>query len=392
MTDFVIPEIKASEAEMIAIRHYLHANPELSLEEFKTSDLVAQQLETWGYQVTRGIGTTGVVGTLKKGDSTKSIGLRADMDALPIFEETNLPWASTVPGKMHACGHDGHTTILLAAAKYIASPACEFNGTVHLIFQPAEEAIGGADLMIKDGLFDRFPCDRVFALHNMPGLPTGKLGFYSGNFMASADTVKITIKGYGGHGAYPQRTVDPIVTGAALITALQTIVSRNVTPGETAIVTVGTFQSGIASNVIPDSAVMELTVRAMKPEIRDLLIKRIEELADLTTKSFGASCDVEVYDSYPVLINDDEQTAFARELAVECFGKDAVLDKVLPSTGSEDFAFMLQERPGSYFLLGNGEKGDKGGCMVHNPGYDFNDDIISTGASFFSRLVQTYCR
>ncbi|OAT20301.1 M20 family peptidase [Buttiauxella gaviniae ATCC 51604] len=392
MTDFVIPEIKASEDEMIAIRHYLHANPELSLEEFKTSDLVAKQLESWGYKVTRGIGTTGVVGSLKKGDSNKSIGLRADMDALPIFEETNLPWASTVPGKMHACGHDGHTTILLAAAKYIASNACEFNGTVHLIFQPAEEAIGGADLMIKDGLFDRFPCDRVFALHNMPGLPTGKLGFYSGNFMASADTVKITIKGYGGHGAYPHRTVDPIVTGAALITALQTIVSRNATPGETAIVTVGTFQSGIASNVIPDTAVMELTVRAMKPEIRDLLIKRIEELADFTAKSFGASCEVEVYDSYPVLINDDEQTAFARELAVEFFGKDAVLDKVLPSTGSEDFAFMLQERPGSYFLLGNGEKGDKGGCMVHNPGYDFNDDIISTGASFFSRLVQTYCR
>ncbi|OAT27538.1 M20 family peptidase [Buttiauxella brennerae ATCC 51605] len=392
MTDFVIPEIKASEDEMIAIRHYLHANPELSLEEFKTSDLVAKQLETWGYKVTRGIGTTGVVGSLKKGDSNKSIGLRADMDALPIFEETNLPWASTVPGKMHACGHDGHTTILLAAAKYIASQACDFNGTVHLIFQPAEEAIGGADLMIKDGLFDRFPCDRVFALHNMPGLPTGKLGFYSGNFMASADTVKITIKGYGGHGAYPHRTVDPIVTGATLITALQTIVSRNVTPGETAIVTVGTFQSGIASNVIPDTAVMELTVRAMKPDIRDLLIKRIEELADFTAKSFGASCEVEVYDSYPVLINDDEQTAFARELAVEFFGKDAVLDKVLPSTGSEDFAFMLQERPGSYFLLGNGEKGDKGGCMVHNPGYDFNDDIISTGASFFSCLVQTYCR
>ncbi|TNV16484.1 amidohydrolase [Buttiauxella sp. B2] len=391
MTDLVIPEIKASEDEMIAIRHYLHANPELSLEEFKTSDLVAKQLESWGYKVTREIGTTGVVGSLKKGDSNKSIGLRADMDALPIFEETNLPWASTVPGKMHACGHDGHTTILLAAAKYIASNACEFNGTVHLIFQPAEEAIGGADLMIKDGLFERFPCDRIFGLHNMPGLPVGKLGFYAGNFMASADTVKITIQGYGGHGAYPQNTVDPIVTGAALITALQTIVSRNVTPGETAIVTVGTFNAGIASNVIPDSAVMELTVRAMKPEIRDLLIKRIEELADLTTKSFGASCEVEVYDSYPVLINNEEQTAFAKELAIEFFGKDAVLDKVLPSTGSEDFAFMLQERPGSYFLLGNGERGSKGGCMIHNPGYDFNDDIISTGASFFSRLVQTYC-
>lgn len=379
-------------SDLHAIRHDIHAHPELGFEESRTAALVAQLLKDWGYEVHTGIGKTGVVGVLRNGSSPRKLGLRADMDALPIVEATGAEYTSRHQGCMHACGHDGHTTILLAAAKYIASESCEFNGTVHLIFQPAEEAIGGADLMIKEGLFERFPCDRVFALHNMPGLPTGKLGFYSGNFMASADTVKITIKGYGGHGAYPQRTVDPIVTGAALITALQTIVSRNVTPGETAIVTVGTFQSGIASNVIPDSAVMELTVRAMKPEIRDLLIKRIEELADFTAKSFGASCDVEVYDSYPVLINDDEQTAFARELAVEFFGKDAVLDTVLPSTGSEDFAFMLQERPGSYFLLGNGEKGEKGGCMVHNPGYDFNDAIISTGASFFSRLVQTYCR
>lgn len=190
MSDYVIPEIKATEAEMISIRHYLHANPELSLEEFNTSELVASKLTEWGYQVTRGLGKTGVVGSLSKGDSPRTIGLRADMDALPIEETTGLPWASTAPGKMHACGHDGHTTILLAAAKYIASPACQFNGTVHLIFQPAEEAIGGADLMIKDGLFEQFPCERIFGLHNMPGLPVGKLGFYAGNFMASADTVK----------------------------------------------------------------------------------------------------------------------------------------------------------------------------------------------------------
>lgn len=215
MSDYVIPEIKATEAEMISIRHYLHANPELSLEEFNTSELVASKLTEWGYQVTRGLGKTGVVGSLSKGDSPRTIGLRADMDALPIEETTGLPWASTAPGKMHACGHDGHTTILLAAAKYIASPACQFNGTVHLIFQPAEEAIGGADLMIKDGLFEQFPCERIFGLHNMPGLPVGKLGFYAGNFMASADTVKITITGYGGHGAHPERTVDPIVAGAA---------------------------------------------------------------------------------------------------------------------------------------------------------------------------------
>ncbi len=343
MSDYVIPEIKATEAEMISIRHYLHANPELSLEEFNTSELVASKLTEWGYQVTRGLGKTGVVGSLSKGDSPRTIGLRADMDALPIEESTGLPWASTAPGKMHACGHDGHTTILLAAAKYIASPACQFNGTVHLIFQPAEEAIGGADLMIKDGLFKQFPCERIFGLHNMPGLPVGKLGFYAGNFMASADTVKITITGYGGHGAHPERTVDPIVAGAALVMALQSIVARNVPPGETAVVSVGTFQAGIASNVIPESAVMELSVRAMKPEIRDLLIKRIHELADFTAKSYGASSVVEVYDSYPVLTNSPEETDFARALALEVFGREGVLESVSPMNASEDFAFMLRD-------------------------------------------------
>ena len=375
MTDCVIPEIKATEDEMIAIRHYLHAHPELSLEEFNTSELVAGKLTEWGYTVTRGLAKTGVVGTLSKGDSPRTIGLRADMDALPIFEATDLPWASTVAGKMHACGHDGHTTILLAAAKYIASPACQFNGTVHLIFQPAEEAIGGADLMIKDGLFERFPCERIFGLHNMPGLPVGKIGFYAGNFMASADTVKITITGYGGHGAHPERTVDPIVTGAALVMNLQSIVARNVPPGETAVVSVGTFQAGIASNVIPENVVMELSVRAMKPEIRDLLIKRIKELADFTAKSYSV-----------------EETEFAKALALDVFGEEGVLESISPMNASEDFAFMLQQRPGCYFLLGNGEKGGKGSCMVHNPGYDFNDDIISTGATLFARLVETHCR
>ena len=377
---------------MIAIRHYLHAHPELSLEEFNTSELVAGKLTEWGYTVTRGLAKTGVVGTLSKGDSPRTIGLRADMDALPIFEATDLPWASTVAGKMHACGHDGHTTILLAAAKYIASPACQFNGTVHLIFQPAEEAIGGADLMIKDGLFERFPCERIFGLHNMPGLPVGKIGFYAGNFMASADTVKITITGYGGHGAHPERTVDPIVTGAALVMNLQSIVARNVPPGETAVVSVGTFQAGIASNVIPENVVMELSVRAMKPEIRDLLIKRIKELADFTAKSYGASSEVVVFDSYPVLTNSVEETEFAKALALDVFGKEGVLESISPMNASEDFAFMLQQRPGCYFLLGNGEKGGKGSCMVHNPGYDFNDDIISTGATLFARLVETHCR
>ena len=390
MSDFAIPEIKAAEDEMIAIRRHLHANPELSLEEFNTSALVADKLAGWGYAVTRGLGKTGVVGTLTKGDSARTIGLRADMDALPIVETTGLPWASRTAGKMHACGHDGHTTILLAAAKYIASDACRFNGTVHLIFQPAEEAFGGADLMVKEGLFTRFPCDRIFGLHNMPGLPAGRLGFYAGNFMASADTVKITITGYGGHGAHPERTIDPIVAGAALVMGLQSIVSRNVPPGEMAGVSVGTFHAGIASNVIPESVEMELSVRAMKPEIRDLLIRRIHELADLTVKSYGATSQVEVYDSYPVLTNSEAETDFARELALEVFGRDGVLETISPMNASEDFAFMLRERPGCYFLLGNGEAG-KGSCMVHNPGYDFNDDIISIGATLFVRLVEKHC-
>jgi len=384
--------IRGFEEELREIRHQIHENPELGLQEFKTSALVAEKLRQWGYEVEQGLATTGVVATLKVGDGEKSIGLRADMDALPIYENSGKPWASKHPGLMHACGHDGHTTILLAAAKYIASPACQFNGTVHLIFQPAEEAIGGADLMIKDGLFEQFPCERIFGLHNMPGLPVGKLGFYAGNFMASADTVKITITGYGGHGAHPERTVDPIVAGAALVMALQSIVARNVPPGETAVVSVGTFQAGIASNVIPESAVMELSVRAMKPEIRDLLIKRIHELADFTAKSYGASSVVEVYDSYPVLTNSPEETDFARALALEVFGREGVLESISPMNASEDFAFMLRERPGSYFLLGNGEKGEKGGCMVHNPGYDFNDDIITTGATLFARLVEKHCR
>ena len=377
-------------AEAVGWRREFHAAPELGYQEQETSRRVAELLASFGLQVHRGLAGTGVVATLENGPGSV-IGLRADMDALPIHETTDLPWASTVPGKMHACGHDGHTTILLAAAKYIASPACQFNGTVHLIFQPAEEAIGGADLMIKDGLFEQFPCERIFGLHNMPGLPVGKLGFYAGNFMASADTVKITITGYGGHGAHPEHTVDPIVAGAALVMALQSIVARNVPPGETAVVSVGTFQAGIASNVIPESVVMELSVRAMKPDIRDLLIKRIHELADFTAKSYGASSVVEVYDSYPVLTNSPEETDFARALALEVFGREGVLESVSPMNASEDFAFMLRERPGSYFLLGNGEKGEKGGCMVHNPGYDFNDDIITTGATLFARLVEKHC-
>ncbi len=390
MSDVVIPAIKQYEEEMIAIRRHLHAHPELSLQEFETSQFVAEKLTEWGYRVTREIGKTGLVGTLSKGHSAKSIGLRADMDALPIQETTGLSYASQHPGKMHACGHDGHTTILLSAARYLASDECRFDGTVHVIFQPAEEAIGGADLMIQDGLFERFPCDAIYALHNRPGLPAGKFGFYAGHFMASADTVKITLQGKGGHGAHPENTVDPLVAAAALIMSLQTIVSRNVTPGETAIVTVGMLHAGVASNVIPETAEMELTVRAMKPEVRELLIRRIHEISELTARSYGARATLQVCESYPVLTNSAQHTADAKALAIEVFGRDAVEDNIIPSTGSEDFSFMLEKCPGCYFLLGNDSPQGQG-CSLHNPGYDFNDQIISAGASFFVRLVQRYC-
>ena len=391
MTHPLLEALQVNEAQFIALRRRFHQQPEIGFEEHQTSSEVARLLGEWGYEVHRGLAGTGVVGTLRVGEGKKRLGLRADMDALPMQERSGKPWASQVEGRFHGCGHDGHTTTLLYAAEYLARTR-QFTGTLQLIFQPAEELLYGGRVMVEDGLFDQFPCDAIFGLHNMPGLPVGKLGFYAGNFMASADTVKITITGYGGHGAHPERTVDPIVTGAALVMNLQSIVARNVPPGETAVVSVGTFQAGIASNVIPENVVMELSVRAMKPEIRDLLIKRIKELADFTAKSYGASSEVEVFDSYPVLTNSDEETEFAKALALEVFGEEGVLESISPMNASEDFAFMLQKRPGCYFLLGNGEKGGKGGCMVHNPGYDFNDDIISTGATLFVRLVETHCR
>ena len=387
----ILEKVNADKGKIESHFHYLHQNPGLAFEEQTAATYIAGKLREWGYEVTEGIGKTGVVGQLKVGDGKARIGLRADTDALPVQEGSDLPYKSKIEGKSHMCGHDAHSAMLLGAAEYLAKTK-NFNGTLNVIFQPAEEVMAGAPAMIADGLFEKFPMDVIFGMHNMPGLPVGKLGFYAGNFMASADTVKITITGYGGHGAHPERTVDPIVAGAALVMALQSIVARNVPPGETAVVSVGTFQAGIASNVIPESVVMELSVRAMKPDIRDLLIKRIHELADFTAKSYGASSVVEVYDSYPVLTNSPEETDFARALALEVFGREGVLESVSPMNASEDFAFMLRERPGSYFLLGNGEKGEKGGCMVHNPGYDFNDDIITTGATLFARLVEKHCR
>jgi hippurate hydrolase len=375
------------EDEMIALRHRIHAHPELAYEEFATADLVAERLQEWGYTVTRGLGKTGVIGQLKVGNGTKRLGLRADMDALPIHEQTGLPYASTLPGKMHACGHDGHTAMLLAAAKHLARTK-SFDGTLNLIFQPAEEGQAGAKKMLEDGLFDAFPCDAVFAMHNMPGHPTGKFGFLPGSFMASSDTVIVKVTGRGGHGAVPHKAVDPVVVCAQIVLALQTIVSRNIAPLDMAIVTVGAIHAGEAPNVIPESAEMRLSVRALKPEVRDYLQTRITEVVQAQAAVYGARAEVDYQRRYPVLVNDAAMTDFAQQVALDWLGEAGLIPNMQPLTGSEDFAFLLESCAGSYLIIGNGD--GEGGCMVHNPGYDFNDDCLATGAAYWVRLTESF--
>jgi hippurate hydrolase len=381
--------LAARVGEFIALRRDIHAHPELAFEEHRTSALVAQKLLDFGYEVTQGLGGTGLVGTLRRGTGSKTLGIRADMDALPILEAGNSPWKSHIEGKMHACGHDGHTAILLAAAKLIAEDA-KFDGTLHLIFQPAEEGGGGALRMMDDGLFERFPCDAVFALHNMPGIEQGRFVFRTGPSMASSDYVSITLQGQGGHGAMPHRACDPIVAASSIVMALQTIVSRNVDPLHTAVVTVGSLQAGQANNVIPDTAQLELSVRALDPQVRVQLKQRIHALVDAQAQSFGVQAKINWRDGYAVLVNSEAETRFACELAQRIFGADRVDTNGAPLTGSEDFAFMLQKVPGCYFLVGNGGAGTPGACMVHNPGYDFNDGILAPAAEFWRELVQSW--
>lgn len=380
-------EIAAVLPEMIELRHHIHQHPELAFEEHATSELVAQRLSAWGYEVHRGLGGTGVVGQLRHGSGGKSIGIRADMDALPIVEASGLAYASKHHGKMHACGHDGHTATLLAAARHIAMTR-RFNGTLNLIFQPAEEGAGGAKRMVDDGLFQRFPCDAIFALHNSPGQPVGTLAFRSGAALASADRVSILIHGKGGHAAMPHFASDPIVAGSSIVMALQSIVARNVNPLESAVVTVGVFHAGTVNNVIPASARLELSVRALNREVRTLLRQRIHELVAAQAQSLGVSAEVNYQDGYPVLVNTAEETDFAARVGTELLGKDRVVVDPPAVMGSEDFAIMLEHRPGCYLFLGNGD--GEGSCMVHNPGYDFNDAAMETGAAFWALLVQRY--
>ncbi|GAB3497190.1 M20 aminoacylase family protein [Curvibacter fontanus] len=381
--------LHARVGEFIQLRRDIHQHPELAFEEHRTADLVAGKLAAWGYEVHRGLGGTGVVGTLRRGVSNRRLGLRADMDALPIQESPGKPWASRHAGRMHACGHDGHTAMLLAAAQSISRES-HFDGTLHLIFQPAEEGGGGALRMMNDGLFQRFPCDAVFAMHNMPGVPSGHLVFREGPTMASSDYATIRVQGRGGHGAMPHLARDPLVAAAAIVLALQTVVSRNVDPQQTAVVTVGALHAGQANNVIPDQAVLELSVRALDPEVRALLEQRIRELVIAQATSFGVAAEVDWRAGYSVLINAAQETEFARRVGIGLLGEQGVTLQGPPLTGSEDFAFMLEQVPGSYLLIGNGNGTSAGACMVHNPGYDFNDDILGTGAAYWAALVETY--
>ncbi|HSI41917.1 MAG TPA: M20 aminoacylase family protein [Xanthobacteraceae bacterium] len=372
---------------LVALRRDLHAHPELGLEEVRTSDIVARELAGLGYTVSRGLAGTGLVGTLSQGTGRRSVGLRADMDALPILEETGLAYASTTPGLMHACGHDGHTAMLLGAARAIAERR-NFDGTVHLIFQPAEENFGGARIMVEEGLFDRFPCDAVFALHNDPALPFGRFAFKDGPVMAAVDEAYITINGLGGHGAEPQETADPIVAGASLVMALQTIVSRNIHPLDPTVVTVGAFHAGSASNIIPERAELVVGVRSFDPQVRDELERRIRLIAQGQAESYGMSATVDYRRSYDATINHTAETDFLRNLAVRFAGAGEVSDLPRPSMGSEDFAYMLKARPGSYFFLG--ARASEKDRPLHHPGYNFNDDLLPIGAAFWTEVVEAY--
>jgi hippurate hydrolase len=373
----------------IDLRRDIHRHPELAFDEHRTSALVAGKLRSWGYDVTTGLGGTGVVGQLVRGHSAKRLGLRADMDALPILEATGAAWSSCHHGVMHACGHDGHTAMLLAAAQQLAETG-DFDGTLNLIFQPAEEGGGGALKMMEDGLFERFPCDAIFAMHNMPGYAQGQLIFRSGPMMASSDYATITLHGVGGHGAMPHRASDPVVAAASVVMALQTVVSRNTDPLQPAVVTVGALHSGQANNVIPASARLEVSVRALDPQVREMLERRIKSLVQHQAESFGVRAEIDWRPGYAVLVNSEAETAQALAVAQRHFKAEQIVANGPMLTGSEDFAFMLQRVPGSYLLIGNGAGQEPGACMVHNPAYDFNDDNIAVGAAYWIALTREW--
>jgi len=381
----IVERIKAYHNSLIDWRHDIHAHPELGFEERRTSDFVAAKLASFGCEVHRGIGKTGVVGRLKLGSASRSIGLRADMDALPIQEANTFAYRSQHDGRMHACGHDGHTTMLLGAARYLAETRA-FNGTVNFIFQPAEEGLGGGDAMLKDGLFERFPCDAIFGMHNRPNLAVGKFSIRPGAMMAGGAYFDILITGRGAHGARPESGVDPVVAASHITTALQTIVSRNVRPIDTAVVSVTQIHAGEAYNVIPQQAVLRGTVRAFSKETLTMIETNMRRIASGVAEGVGASAALDFRIVFPPLVNDATETTFIADAAASLVGEENVNRNGGLTMASEDFSYMLNARPGAYIQIGNGD--GEGGCEVHNPGYDFNDAILPLGASLFVRLVE----
>ena len=390
----LLDSITTEAASIIAVRRDIHAHPELCFQEQRTADVVAGKLTEWGIEVHRGMGTTGVVGVIKNGSSKRSIGLRADMDALPVNEANTFAHASKHPGKMHACGHDGHTAMLLAAAQHLAKHK-HFDGTVVLIFQPAEEGGGGAREMIKDGLFDKFPVDAVFGLHNWPGMPVGTLAVSPGPVMASSNEFKITIRGKGCHAALPHNGIDPVPIACEMVQAFQTIVSRNLKPIDAGVISVTMIHAGDATNVVANSCELQGTVRTFTVEMLDLIERRMQTIAEHVSAAHEASCEFAFVRNYPPTINHVNEAAFTRDVLAGIVGPDNVLAQE-PTMGAEDFSYMLLEKPGAYFFIANGEgqhreMGHGGGpCTLHNPSYDFNDDLIPLGGTVWVRMVEQF--
>ncbi len=391
----LIDSILQSQDDIRRIRHDIHAHPELAFEEKRTADLVAQKLEEWNIPTLRGLGGTGVVGILRNGDGKRSIGLRADMDALPVQEINRFAHASRHPGKMHACGHDGHTAMLLGAARHLAQQR-DFDGTIYLIFQPAEEGGGGARRMIEDGLFDKCPMEAVFGMHNWPGIATGHFGVAPGPMMASSNEFEVVVIGKGAHAAQPHMGIDPVMVAVQIAQSWQTIISRNRNPLDAAVLTITQIHAGSATNVIPDEARLIGTVRTFNTATLDMIEKRMEEIAAHTAAAFDAQVEFRFQRNYPALVNHARETAFAVEVLHDLVGADNVDTDVEPTMGAEDFAFMLQEKPGCYVFIGNGDGLHRaaghglGPCNLHNPSYDFNDTLLPIGASYWVRLAQAW--
>ncbi len=383
----LLPRLEALRPDLTRIRRDLHAHPELAFGEERTSDVVARELESYGIAIHRGLAGTGVVGSLSAGKSQRAIGLRADMDALPIQEANTFEHRSRHDGKMHACGHDGHTTMLLGAARYLAETR-NFEGTVHFIFQPAEEHDGGGRVMVEQGLFEKFPMDAVYGLHNWPGLDLGSFALIPGPMMASADQFDLVVRGHGAHAAMPHLGVDPVLAGAAIVQALQSLVSRTIEPVDAAVLSVTQFHAGDAYNVIPPEAMLRGTVRAFKPETVDTMEAGIRRVAEGVAAAHGATIEFKYQRGYPPLVNWPEETEIAAGVLENLVGKERVHRKFPPTMGAEDFAYMLKAKRGCYVFMGNGQGAGTPGCMLHNPGYDFNDEALPVGASYWVRLTE----